>query len=436
MHAESVARAAALVEQRAGLKLGAAQERRLAALLEEAASARGTAVPAYVDALAAGAATPARGGRAALDALIDGLVVHETGFFRHRAQVAALRDRAIPELCREAAARGAPVRVWSAGCATGEEAWTLALLLAEQGAYGASGAGAEILATDISAPALERAAAGRYHAEDLEDVPAELRARWFVEDGDRMAVAPALRERVRFERLNLAADLYPGAVDLVLCRNVLIYFAPEARERALGELYRSLRPGGWIVVGYSESLRGRADLFETIEVGEAALFRRTSRPALRARGATLPSQSEVERGSPTPAPTPSVLAAAAAVAGPPLRARQRADDTLPRGIQLPPVGAPPPGVAGPRRIAAPTGDALGLRRAIASAITEGLGRVEVDLDAATYLTADDAAALAAAARMADERDVVLRLCATRAAARAFVTRIGLGQLLDPREEGR
>jgi len=435
MHAEAVARAAALVAQRAGLKLGAGQERRLAALLEEAATARGTSVPAYVEALAAGAAAPGRGGRAALDTLIDGLVVHETGFFRHSAQVAALRARAIPELCREAAARGTPVRVWSAGCATGEEAWTLALLLAEQGAFGASGAGAEILATDISGPALERAAAGRYHAEDLDDVPADVRARWFVEDGDRLAVAPALRERVRFERLNLAADLYPGAVDLVLCRNVLIYFAPEARERALGELYRSLRPGGWIVVGYSESLRARADLFETVEVGEAALFRRTSRPALRARGATLPSQSEVARGSPTPAPGPSVLAAAA-VAGPPLRIRQRADDTLPRGIELPPVGAPPPGAAGPRRIAAPTGDALGLRRAIASAITEGLGRVEVDLDAATYLTADDGAALTAASRMAGERDVVLRLCAKGAAARAFVARIGLGHLLDPREDAR
>ncbi|HEV8323839.1 MAG TPA: protein-glutamate O-methyltransferase CheR [Myxococcota bacterium] len=464
----ALARATELVAQRAGLELGTGQRRRLAALVEETATARGLGVEAWVQTLAGGV-------RAPLDALIDALVVHETGFFRHAAQVAALRERVLPELLREAAQRRAPLRLWSAGCATGEEAWTLALLLAEAGVYSTGGAGAEVLATDISAPALERAAAGRYHGEELEEVPEKLRARYFVRDGERWTVAPWLRERVRFERLNLAADPYPGAIDLVLCRNVLIYFAPEARERAVGELHRSLRAGGWLVLGYSESLRARVDLFEAVDAGETTLWRRArGRSEVRPRAATLASADAVRSPTPlpvalargpqrlvvapgpprppadplapmppspapsssglpassasssvlSPSPSPFAVAAAAAVAA--AQPAPSSDDTQP-GLVASPLG--------PRRVSCPTGDAAALRRAIARAIGEGAGRVEVDLDAASYLTAEDGAALTAAARLAVEQDAVLRLRAERTATRAFVARIGLLDLVDPPDPG-
>ncbi|MCA1845897.1 MAG: protein-glutamate O-methyltransferase CheR, partial [Actinobacteria bacterium] len=143
----------------------------------------------------------------------------------------------------------------SAGCSTGEEAWTLAILLER---LLPPGWDATVLATDVAEQALAGARRGVYGARSFRQTPDSVRARWFIPAGDRWEVDPVLRSRVRFAPLNLATDDYPSfengtaGLDVVLCRNVLVYFTPEARARAAARLARCLAPGGWLAVAPAE----------------------------------------------------------------------------------------------------------------------------------------------------------------------------------------
>src|SRR5262249_44046280 len=165
-------------------------------------------------------------------ALVAGLTVGETHFFRNEPQFAALESHVLPELiARHALDRR--LRVWSAGCATGEEAYSLAILLIrllpDIAAWDVS-----VLATDVNEDALSRAREGVYGRWSFRGVPDHLPAEFFQADGERLSVRADVRGLVRFERLNLVGDAYPSAatgtveLDLILCRNVLIYFGPEA----------------------------------------------------------------------------------------------------------------------------------------------------------------------------------------------------------------
>ena len=197
--------------------------------------------------------------------LVELLRVGETRFFRHRAQLEALQKRVLPSL-------GAPIAAWSAGCATGEEAWTLAMLLSERGLP------FSLLATDLSTPALARARDGRYPAAAVtRDVPAPLVKSYFRVLGDERVLNDRLRGLVTFQTLNLLGASYPRELDLILCRNVLIYFDEARREEVVSRLVRALKPGGWLLVGYSETLRDCAEL-----EGEAgALYRKRESAAPR-----------------------------------------------------------------------------------------------------------------------------------------------------------
>ncbi|HZS35533.1 MAG TPA: CheR family methyltransferase [Polyangia bacterium] len=201
--------------------------------------------------------------------LADLLRVGETRFFRHRAQVAALTGRVLPERVREARDAGRAVRVWSAGCATGEEAWTLAMLL------GAVEPPVEfqVLATDLSSEALAAARTGQYPAERTGDVPPALAARFL--DGGR--VGEALRARVQFERHNLLDARYPTGFDLILCRNVLIYFDAIRRAEVIARLTDSLRERGYLFLGYSETLRDHEELFEPVRDEDGVIYRKRAR---------------------------------------------------------------------------------------------------------------------------------------------------------------
>src|SRR5690606_7961542 len=212
------------------------------------------------------------GGARELELLVESLRVGETRFFRHRAQVQAVSDLVIPSL---AAARGSgAIRAWSAGCATGEEAYTLAMLLARglpPPAYQVS-----VIGTDISRDALAVARAGEYPTAALDQVPAELRRSAFEQAGEgRVRVAAALARRVRFEQHNLAEADYPAGFDLIWCRNVLIYFEPEARRRTVLQLIDSLAPGGFLFVGYAETLRD-FDALEVVRTPDAVLYRKAA----------------------------------------------------------------------------------------------------------------------------------------------------------------
>ena len=205
-----------------------------------------------------------------LAALVEALRVGETRFFRHQAHIASLRDAVIPERARA----GVNLRAWSAGCATGEEAWTLAILLAE-----AVGEKFDLVATDLSAGALEVARAGRYPRCALAEIPAATRARFFVEEERFATVAAPLRRRVRFERKNLLDLGYPTRQDIILCRNVLIYFEEARRDQVVERLAESLAPGGYLFLGYSETLRSHADLFEARRNESGSPIYRRARPS-------------------------------------------------------------------------------------------------------------------------------------------------------------
>ena len=193
-----------------------------------------------------------RGDPAVRDALVIELTVGETYLFRDDHHFTYVRDVALPE----AASRGGVVRLWSAGCATGEEAWSLAIV-AHEALGEAAAARVEVIGTDLNPAFLERARVGWYGRWSFRGVDPARRARWFRPERDGWAVGSELRSTVRFRRLNFLdvdAAEWPVGVDVVLCRNVAIYFDQDTVVRVAGRLARSLREGGWFVPGPSDPL--------------------------------------------------------------------------------------------------------------------------------------------------------------------------------------
>jgi chemotaxis protein methyltransferase CheR len=201
--------------------------------------------------------------RDAVEALVEHAVVLETYFFRHPEQIAALGQHVLR--------RPGPLSIWSAGCATGEEPYTLAIALLEAGR---AGTGDRILATDVSERALAAARAGTYGAWSLRRLPPRLVERWFSGDAQRRVV-PAVRELVDFRRHNLLSEPPPGGpFDVVLCRNVLIYFDPSVAAEVLVRLVPVLRPGGLLLLGPVELPIAAAIAVEWVDEGGATLLRR------------------------------------------------------------------------------------------------------------------------------------------------------------------
>ncbi|MBY0522028.1 MAG: hypothetical protein K2R98_01430 [Gemmataceae bacterium] len=230
---------------------------------------------------AMGGATPAsfyaaaeRGGEA-FDALIDELTIGETYFFREPEQFAALSRVVLPEI-RQRKGPAQSIRVWSAACATGEEAYSLAMLLEEEGLADR----AEVLGTDLSPAALERArAADGYRGWSLRGEGAIRARRYLVAHGSRLVLDERIRRRVIFRPLNLTSDAYPSAstgttgLDLILCRNVLIYFDTATTRNVARRLLACLAPGGWLVTGSCDPQLAAHAPFETV-LTDAGLFYR------------------------------------------------------------------------------------------------------------------------------------------------------------------
>jgi chemotaxis protein methyltransferase CheR len=218
------------------------------------------------------------------------LIVPETYFLRNVEQF-----NAFAAIIRARVARGAPVRVLSAGCSTGEEAYSLSIVAHETlGVHGARAV--EILGLDIHSAALERARAARYGQWSLRQTPELIRERYFTVEGDRHVVCPAVRERVRFERANLVQDcrklLEPESFDVVFCRNVLMYFTPEAASQVVETLRQVLRPGGFLFLGHAENLRGLSQGFQLHHAHATFYYERGERSAEDAFGRwTAPSPS-------------------------------------------------------------------------------------------------------------------------------------------------
>lgn len=223
---------------------------------------------AYVDAL--------RSDPDELDALFDDLLIGVTEFFRDREEWEALAESVIPDLFHE---RGPDenVRAWVSGCATGEEVYSLAILLAEEmGSSPEDGPDFTLFATDIDEKALAFAREALYPAGIAESVSTERLERFFARQDDHYRVARRLRERCVFAPHDLLQDPPFSDLDLVVCRNLLIYLRPEAQKTALGIFEYALREGGYLFLGSSESLTARQEQFDAA-AGPTRIFRRNER---------------------------------------------------------------------------------------------------------------------------------------------------------------
>ena len=209
-------------------------------------------------------------GRDAIARLVDQVTIKETFFLREQRQLDAISWRLLLE--RAHTAGSGVIRVWSAACATGEEPYTLALLASE--AFFPGDPPVSILGTDISTAALEGALAGRYGARSVRAVTPAQRGRYFEAKGDQFLVGERLRRLVRFAPHNLAHDPIPplgeDRFDLIVCRNVLIYFDNETVERAIDGLERALRPDGMLILGSADTLCGTVRRLEQIGAEPAA----------------------------------------------------------------------------------------------------------------------------------------------------------------------
>jgi len=203
--------------------------------------------------------------------MIDCITTNETRFFREARHFDFLSQHVFPRWQQETAAgeRSTRVRIWSAGCSSGEEPYSLAMLLLKHFPQ-ETGWDLEVLATDISTRVLEKARQAVYPIEKMKDIPAEyLRAYMLKGRGEHkgvMKVSPELHRIVRFARVNLHADSYPvvGLFDLIFCRNVLIYFDQESKEKVIDGIVRHLSPTGLLFVGHSEHLGGIAPSLKTV----------------------------------------------------------------------------------------------------------------------------------------------------------------------------
>ena len=190
-------------------------------------------------------------------AMIAAMTTNVTRFFRESHHFDHLRGNVLPELL-EAARKGGKIRVWSTGCSSGEEAYSIGLTLLEL-QPAASELDIRILASDIDPEMLRRGTAGIYAARQMGDIPPELRRRWFRpvqgSGGNDLEVSEELRELVRFRELNLLRD-WPmrGKFDIIFCRNVMIYFDDETQNTVWGRFAELLRPGGTLCIGHSERI--------------------------------------------------------------------------------------------------------------------------------------------------------------------------------------
>jgi chemotaxis protein methyltransferase CheR len=215
-------------------------------------------------------------GREELQRLIELLLNHETFFFRNRPHLHALQHVLLPEVHRAKPA-GLPIRIWSAGCASGEEAYSIAIVALE--ALGPqANRPVEVIATDLSAAALQRGMAGWYRGRTMQNVAPELLTRYFEPHGDGYLVRESVRDMVRFRQMNLL-DSFPDfvqRVDAIFCQNVTIYFQAAARRQLIERFYACLPSGGLLFLGFSETLWNIFDGFRTREVGGAYVYYKES----------------------------------------------------------------------------------------------------------------------------------------------------------------
>lgn len=217
------------------------------------------------------------------EALFDSLLINVTEFFRDGPAWERLRAEVLPELLA-AKPPDEPIRVWSAGCSTGQEAYTAAMVLGEAAGVDALRGRVKLYATDIDEEALAGARQGVYTAKQVEGVPAELRDKYFEPADQRFAFRSELRRTVILGSNNLVTDAPISRLDLLICRNTLMYFTAEMQARILHNLHFALRAHGVLMLGRPEMLLSHRDAFAPVDAG-TRIFRKLDRPVAQPRAA-------------------------------------------------------------------------------------------------------------------------------------------------------
>lgn len=287
---DEVERFRALIEDRLGLSCADWQAARLPSLLRERVTRSSFShAGGYLEWLSRPGIAETE-----LAVLAEQLTVGETYFFRESRQIDALLGQALPELLRRATP-GEPLRFLSAGCSSGEEAYTLAIAL-RQFLGETARHRATITGIDMNPAAIRKARLAVYSAWSLRSTPDPVQRAWFTEAGAGFRLRDEIRAMVSFEERNLLADdpafWRPGAFDVIFCRNVSIYFAPQATRAVVTRMAQTILPGGYLFLGHSESLRGISDDFELLNTHETFYYRRKG--ATRASGLRRAVRPEVD----------------------------------------------------------------------------------------------------------------------------------------------
>jgi chemotaxis protein methyltransferase CheR len=262
----------ALIEQRSGIRFDISRERFFSTRIREHLQHRGLGSGTDLMRLV-------RSSNMEYEALLARLLTHETSFFRYPSAFEALKKRVLPEIqARKFWDSPRTLRGWSAGCSTGEEPYSISIALAETPAF-ATGWDIEILATDISRHAVARAVHALYPPRSLANLTPEQIASNFTADDGQFEVKPTIRQKVSFVVMNLVQSLYLGRMDCIFCMNVLIYFSAERREQLIRGFYDSLEPGGYLLLGHSETVGNLSGKFEKIVFEDFMLYRKPGREA-------------------------------------------------------------------------------------------------------------------------------------------------------------
>ncbi len=231
-----------------------------------------------------------------IESLVEFLTIGETHFFRDGKLFRALEEELLSELVLARRVAGRRLRLWSAGCATGEEPYSLAIMLNKL-LFDLPSWTITILATDVNGRFLEKAGEGVYTPWSFRSVPEGIKEKYFIERGDASEIIPTIKRMVTFRRLNLVKDSFPlpsndtADMDIIFCRNVLMYLTPDHQRRVVDKLCVSLVDGGWLIVSPAEAVTLLHQDLDTVNFNGAVLYRKRARktdPSNRERPLQFP----------------------------------------------------------------------------------------------------------------------------------------------------
>jgi chemotaxis protein methyltransferase CheR len=263
-----------LIEERTGIRFDESRERFFSTRVRDHLKAKG--MEHGTDLLRA-----MRKSNLEYEALLERLLTQETSFFRYPGVYEAFEKRVLPELhTKKFWKNPRTLRIWSAGCSTGEEPYSIGITIADSLTF-ADSWNVEILATDVGRQALKHAERGIYKGRSIGSVNEKQLATHFTEVSNGYEVKPRLRRMVSFAQMNLASAVYVGRMDMIFCMNVLIYFSEERRQALVQRFYDTLEAGGYLFLGHSESISKMPVKFQAIVLNDCILYRKPTADELQ-----------------------------------------------------------------------------------------------------------------------------------------------------------